>query len=160
MDYQPGNADELKTKFWKALDHSPFVMLALDADAESTAPMTAQLDKDADSAIWFFTSRTGKFARLGRATAVYSAKGHELFARFAGTLNEETDRARIDQFWSNIIEAWFPAGKDDPNLLLMRMDLGAATIWDSELGLIGTAKMLLGMDARPEARNNTTETTL
>ena len=59
-----------------------------------------------------------------------------------------------------MIEAWFPSGKDDPNLLMLRMELGDAKIWDSELGLIGTAKMLLGMDARQEATGNEVETAL
>ena len=73
---------------------------------------------------------------------------------------ESTSRERLDQQWSHMIEAWFPGGKDDPNLLMMRMDLGQAKIWDSNLGLIGTAKMLLGMDTRKEAQDNQVETAL
>ena len=42
----------------------------------------------------------------------------------------------------------------------MRMDLGQAKIWDSNLGLMGTARMLLGMDTRAQAQNNTVETRL
>ena len=59
-----------------------------------------------------------------------------------------------------MIEAWFPGGKDDPNLLMLRMELGQAKIWDANLGLIGTAKMMLGMDARKEAQDNQVETAL
>ena len=160
MQYENGNPDELKEKFWKELDASPFVMLELDGHSGDAAPMTAQLDKEANSAIWFFTSRNGPFAAMGPATATFSAKGHNLFARFDGVLSEEADRARIDRFWSKMIEAWFPQGKGDPNLLLMRMDLGQAKIWDSNLGLMGTARMLLGMDTRAQAQNNTVETRL
>ena len=160
MQYAQGNPDEMKEKFWKELAGSPFVMLELDGHSEGGAPMTAQLDKDANSAIWFFTSRSGPYAEMGPATATYTAKGHDIFARFHGELTEETSRERLDQFWSNIIEAWFPKGKDDPDLLLMRMDLGQAKIWDSNLGLVGTAKMLLGMDARRDASTNTAETQL
>jgi hypothetical protein len=57
MQYDQGNPAELKEKFWKELAHSPFVMLQLDADPESAAPMTAQLDKHANHAIWFFFTR-------------------------------------------------------------------------------------------------------
>lgn len=160
MNYQPGNADELKTKFWKKFESSPFVMLELEGDPTSAAPMTAQLDKDANHAIWFFTRKDGHYARLGAATGIFSSKGHDLFARFDGTLVEEPSRERRNQFWSNIIEAWFPGGKDDPNLLLVRMNLGQARIWDSDLGLIGTAKMLMGMDARAEAKENVINTVL
>lgn len=160
MHYENGNPDELKEKFWKELDGSPFVMLELDGHSGDAAPMTAQLDEDANSAIWFFTSRNGPYAEMGPATATYSAKGHDIFARFQGELTEETSRERLEHFWSNTIEAWFPKGKDDPDLLLMRMDLGQAKIWDSNLGLVGTVKMLLGMDARRDASTNTAETQL
>ena len=160
MLYQEGNPAELKEKFWKELASSPFVMLLLDNDQDSAAPMTAQLDEDADHALWFYTRRDGRFAALGPATATFSAKGHDLFARFHGVLTEETGRERRAQHWSNIIEAWFPGGQDDPNLLMLRMELGGASIWDSELGLMGTAKMFLGLDAREEAHRHQVETAL
>lgn len=145
------DAAQLKHAFWEKLTHSPFVMLELDADPESAAPMTAQLDKHADSAIWFFTTRSGRFAPGGAATANFSAKGHHLFARFSGTLTEETDRAVFDKHWSKPVEAWYPEGKDSPDILFLRMDLGSASIWLSELGVTGTIKMLLGMDVRDDA---------
>ena len=121
--------------------------------------MTAQLDKHADSAIWFFTTRDGRFAAGGAATATYANKGHDLFARFSGTLTEETDRAVFEKHWSAPVAAWYPEGKESPNILFLRMDLGTASIWLSELGITGTVKMLMGMDVRDEAGSQV-ETTL
>ena len=160
MKYAEGNAAELKDKFWHEMGDSSFVMLQLDAEPDSAAPMTASLDKHADHAIWFFAGRDSRWAELGAATASYAAKGHDLFARFAGTLSEETDRARLDKQWSNFVEAWFPGGKDDPNLLFLRMDLGDASIWSGELGALATAKMMLGIDVRDEVAGKHVETAL
>lgn len=160
MNYGNGNPVELRKKFWHAFEDSPFVMLQLDGDADSAAPMTAQLDRDANHAIWFFTSRDNRFAAKGAATATFVSKGHDVFARFAGVLSEETSRERLDKQWSNFVEAWFPGGKDDPNLLMLRMDLGDASIWAGELGVIGTAKMALGMDVRGDVKGEKAETTL
>jgi general stress protein 26 len=160
MNYGNGDPIDLKKKFWHAFEDSPFVMLQLDGDPDSAAPMTAQLDKDANHAIWFFTSRDNRFAAKGQATATFAAKGHDVFARFAGVLTEETSRERLDKQWSNFVEAWFPGGKTDPNLLFLRMDLGDASIWAGELGLIGTAKMALGMDVRADVSGQHAETTL
>src|SRR5690606_16847926 len=111
MKYQQGDPDELKTKFWKALADSPFLFLQLDSDTTSAVPMSAQLDKDANSAIWFFTHKQGKFAALGAATATFESKGHDIYARFHGSLTVETSRERFDQFWNNFAEAWFDGGK-------------------------------------------------
>ena len=160
MRYAQGRPQELRDAFWKALADSPFVMLQLDADADSAAPMTASLDEHADHAIWFFTARDNRFARLGSATATFAAKGHEVFAWFHGILSEETSRERLDREWSNFVEAYFPQGKRDPNLLMLRMDLGQAEIWNADMGFIDTARMLLGFDVREQAADDHVETAL
>lgn len=158
--YTEGNAAELKEKFWHAMQASAYVMLQLDSDPDTASPMTAQLDKDANSAIWFFTSKHNRFAELGAATATFSSKGHDLFARFHGTLVHETSRTRLDKQWSNFVEAWFPGGKDDPNLLMLRMDLGEATIWGGGTDLLTTAKMAMGMDVRDDVKGEHVSTNL
>ena len=150
----------LKHKFWTTLADSPFLFLQLDADPHRAVPMTAQLDKDADHAIWFFHSRTGPLAAGGPATATFAGKGHDLFARFTGILSKETNRGRLDQEWSPAVEAWFPGGKDDPDLLMLRMDLGEAEIWNADLGFIETTRMLLGFDMREQAADDHIETVL
>lgn len=160
MKYKSGNAEELKHKFWNALADLPFVFVELESLPGEAVPMTAQLDKDADSAIWFFTSKGSQLAQLGRAKCTFAGKGHDLFARFSGVLSVETSRERLDKQWSNFVEAWFPGGKDDPNLLMLRMDLGDAEIWNGDLSLLTTAKMALGMDVREDAADKHTETTL
>ena len=154
------DTEELKHKFWKALADSPFLFLQQDADPDTAVPMTAQLDKDANHAIWFFTRKDHHFARGGPATATFIGKGHEMFARFTGTLTEETSEERLEKQWNQIIEAWFPGGKDDPNLLMLRMDLGNAEIWNSDLGFVDNVKMLMGFDSRDEAKEEHTETAL
>ena len=160
MMYTEGNAEELKTKFWHALESSAFVMLQLDADADTASPMTAQLDREANHAIWFFTTKQNRFAQEGAATATFSSKGHDLFARFHGNLVRETSRARLDKQWSKYVEAWFPGGKEDPNLLFLRMDLGEATIWGGGTDLLTTAKMALGIDVRDAVKGEHVTTTL
>ena len=154
------DTDELKKKFWKSLDDSPFLFLQLDSDPHTAVPMTAQLDKDADSAIWFFTSKDHHFANGGPVTATFAGKGHEMFTRFTGNLVAETSRERLDKQWNSVVKAWFPGGKDDPNLLLLRMDLAKAEIWNSDMGFVDNAKMLFGFDVRDEAKDEHTETAL
>lgn len=151
---------EIKQQFWKSLDASPFVMLELDNAPHTAAPMTAQLDKEAHSAIWFFTSRDGALARMGPATVTFAAKDHKLFARFSGRLVEERNRAVLEKHWSNAVAAWFPEGKDSPQVLLMRMDLGEASIWNAQLGAMALSKMMFGVNVREEARGHHTQTTL
>ncbi|RJY08691.1 pyridoxamine 5'-phosphate oxidase family protein [Aurantiacibacter aquimixticola] len=151
--------EELKTDFWKSLADSPFVFLQRDAAPEDAIPMTAQLDKDADSTIWFFTTKDNSLAQGGPATVTFASKGHDMFARIKGTLSEEHSRERLEKQWSKPVEAWYEGGKDDPNLLMLRMDLGKAEIW-GDLGAVDTVKMLLGFDVREDAKEENIETVL
>lgn len=160
MDSRTDKAITLKHKFWTTLADSPFVFLQIDSEPQSTVPMMAQLDSEAQSTIWFFTSRRGPFAQGGRATATFTGKGHDLFARVSGTLVEETDPARFELEWSPAVQAWFPGGKDDPDLLMLRMELATAEIWNLDYGLINTAKMMLGYDIREAAAAQHVQTTL
>ena len=155
MKHAAGNPEELKTKFWTALADSPFLFLQVTGQSETAVPMSPQLDKDANSAIWFFSHTKSAFAGLGAVTAIFEAKGHDMFARFDGTLVKETSQERFDQFWNNFVEAWYDCGKTDPDILFVRMDLGNAEIWDGDLGLLNTAKMALGMyvEDKAEARH-------
>ena len=157
MKYSEGNADALKKKFWLAMSDSPFIFLELDDHSHTAVPMTAQLDKDANSSIWFFTQKNSTFAKLGKVTATFAGKDHDMFARFNGKLAIETDQDRFDQFWNNFVEAWYDGGKDDPDILFLRMDLGEAEIWGGDLGLLNTAKMALGMTVHDEAEKRHVE---
>ena len=160
MKYDQGDPKELKEKFWKALAASPYVMLQLEADPASAAPMTAQLDEDANHAVWFFAGRDSRFAELGAATATFASKGHDVFARVSGVLFEETDPARLDKEWNNFVEAWFPGGKDDPNLLFVRMELRDAAIWAGDMGVFNTVKMALGLSVKDSVKGGYTKTQL
>ncbi|MCW1429775.1 pyridoxamine 5'-phosphate oxidase family protein [Novosphingobium sp. JCM 18896] len=139
---------ELREEFWHAFEKSPFIMLRLEGNGGHAEPMTAQLDKEAIHTIWFFTSKDNRIAAGGRAMAQFSAKGHDVFACLAGNLVEETDQARIDKHWSKEVEAWFPQGRHDPNLKMLRFEIDDAEVWTVELGLFGTFKMLTGQEVK------------
>lgn len=158
MQYQQGDPEELTEKFWKALASSPVVMLQLNGSPDGAAPMTAQIDEDADSEIWFFTNPGNRFVTGGAATAAFSSKGHDTFARISGKLNVETNPERKAALWSNVVEACFPEGQD--SAVLLRMELGEAAIWAGELGAINTAKMFLGLNVRDDLKGGYTEVQL
>ena len=146
---------KLQEKFWDELKDSPFVMLGLQGvDDDFTRPMTAQVDH---GRIFFFASRSENlFQALGRsnrAIATYAAKGHKLFASIHGTLGEATDRAIIDRLWNPIIASWYKDGKEDADLVLLRLDAESADVWEAEAGATLKAaalKLLFNIDPGKE----------
>jgi general stress protein 26 len=141
---------EITKRFWKELAISPYVMVGLEDGHRHHLPMTAQLDPDAEHRIWFYTSRGNRLAPGGPAMAHFASQGHDLFACIDGTLSEESDPAVIDRFWSKTVESWYPSGRHDPKLMMLRFDLGTAEIWLADATLKGMFKMITGDDVRGE----------
>lgn len=135
---------ETRETFWKAFADSPFIMMKLDNDTGHSEPMTAQLDKDAHHAIWFFCKRDNRIANGGRAMGQVATKGHDVFACISGNLIEEADRSIREAHWNRIVESWFPNGKDDPSVLMLRFDIEDSEVWIADMSIKGKFKMLTG----------------
>lgn len=151
---------EVRHRMWEKLAKSPFVMIKRTGTDDHAEPMTAILDPDADGKFWFYTRKDNRIAPGGRAMAQVVTKDHKLFACISGTLTEETDPAVIDKYWSNMVEAWFDGGRNDPDLIMLRFELDDAEIWEGDESLSGKFKMLTGMKIKPEEAGRHVETAL
>jgi general stress protein 26 len=148
---------ELEAKFWSALKSDMTMMLGLDGVEDGHArPMTAQLEEERGP-IWFFTAKDNmivqKLGQGNRAIATFTSKGHDLFATVHGRLLVDNDRAVIDRLWNRFVAAWYPGGKDDPKLALLRLDAEQAEIWEDASSLVAGIKMLLGADPKEEYKD-------
>ncbi|EQA97711.1 general stress protein 26 [Sphingobium wenxiniae] len=139
---------EIRDRFWKELSHSPFLMVSLQGTQDHAMPMTAQLDANANHCFWFYSSKGNRLATGGPAMAQFVAKGHDLFACIDGTLALESDPAIVERYWSQDVAAWYPGGRDDPDLLMLRFDLDTAEIWCADSAASGLFHKLFGGDAR------------
>lgn len=114
-------------------------MLGLTGDAHHYQPMTAFVEADANR-IWFFTRKDTDLARdvAGQpgAEAAFIFQDRKLQACVDGRITLDHDRERIDRYWNAHVAAWYPEGKDDPALTLLRLDLTEAAVWITEGGLI------------------------
>ncbi len=161
---------EIKAKFWKALksDMTMFLGLAEGEDGHAR-PMTAQLDDDLYSdgqyagPIWFFTSADNHLYQMieanSRAMAHFVSKGHDVWATVHGSLSTSQDRATIDKLWNRFVAAWYE-GKDDPNIVLIRLDPEHAQIWVDASSAVAGLKMLMGIDPKKDYKDKMAEVQL
>jgi general stress protein 26 len=70
------------------------------------------------------------------------------------------NRAMIDKLWNPYVSAWYEDGKDDPKLLLLRMDLSHAKIWKDGSSLVAYALTLLGRDPQQDYQDNVASVSL
>jgi len=141
---------DMRDTFWKAFQISPFIMMKLEGAHGHAEPMTAQLDKEAHHAVWFFCKRDNRIGGGGKAMGQVMTKGHDVFACISGNLTEETDSTVREKHWNNAVEAWFPHGKSDPSVVMLRFDIADGEVWTADVGLKGAFKLMTGKPIHPE----------
>lgn len=134
-------AAEAEKEFWKHLKSSNTGMLGLDQPGYHNQPMTGFREEETGT-IWFFTRDDTDFARdvaVGGQSGMftYQSKDQEVYACIHGELSIQHDRERIDRYWNPVLAAWYPDGKDDPHLTLIRFDGDDGRVWVSKKGPVG-----------------------
>jgi len=107
-------------------------------------PMSIAAFED-DNSCWFFTSIDSPKVQEAKADSegyvICQDSARQVVMR--GHIGITKDRAKIDKYWSKGVEIWFPEGKDDPRLCLMRFVVQEAEYWD----LSGTKKLRYYLEA-------------
>lgn len=137
MSTDPNDRVAVEKRLWKELDDARFGMLGLMGGRQHFRPMTAFAEPEAGQ-VWFFTKEDTDLARSasGGAEAMFivQSKDQEFQACIGGVLSTARDTIRIDKYWNSLLAAWFPGGKDDPSLTLLRLDARDAELWISKGG--------------------------
>ena len=96
-------------------------------------PLEARPDRD-ENIIWFLTDRRGLKDDEIQAhpevclTFVYPTE--KVYLSVTGRAFVTTDSCRAKELWNEEQQAWWPGGPADPNLLVMRVELDQAEMWD------------------------------
>jgi general stress protein 26 len=144
---------DVEARMWKAIEGGQHTgMLGISGDGHHFQPMTAFVERETNT-IWFFARQESDLvqAALGGGAGHFIFQSRDLWACIDGTLRVELDRERRDRFWNVHVAAWYPEGKDDPALTMLRLDCDEAGVWLSEGGPVKYAWEL--------ARANATKTT-
>jgi len=133
-------AADAEKEFWDHLKTSNTGLLGLDQPGYHAQPMTAFREAETGT-IWFFTRDDTDLARdagVGSGQSAmfhYGSKDQSVWACIRGELSiAPRNPELIDKYWNPILAAWYPDGKDDPHLTLLRFDADDGRIWVSEGG--------------------------
>ena len=102
-----------------------------------SVPLTTQnkADDEADQ-LFFFISRKGELAKSmaqdGSVNVSYADPGDDNYVSVSGQGSILEDQAKKDQLFSVIAKAWFPGGATDPDLALLKIEIGHVEYWDSK----------------------------
>ena len=73
------------------------------------------------------------------------------FAGLHGTVSISRDRATLERLWSEAWKVWFPKGKDDPSICILKFAAKEAEYWDNS-GLEGLKYVIEGVKAVMQGR--------
>ncbi len=122
------------TKLHELLEEFDVAMLATrTVEGHLRARPMALAEVEPDGTLWFLTDRrSGKVEELTRDDHVLvTMQSRTRFVSLSGTAAPVEDRSRVARLWKAEWQAWFPGGKDDPNLVLLRVDGQAGEYWDN-----------------------------
>lgn len=109
-------------------------------DVLRSRPMATQ-DMEFDGDLWFFTKasapKVDDVEHHQQVNLSYAKPDDNLFVSVSGTAQLVRDRQKMDQLWKPLLKAWFPNGKDDPELALLKVTVNSAEYWDAPSGIMG-----------------------
>ncbi len=109
------------------------MLTTLDEGILRSRPMiTQQTEFDGD--LWFFTDvqthKVDEIMRDNRVNVSYALPEANTYVSVSGTAEFSTDEDKMAQLWDPLLKAWFPGGLDDPNLILLKVNVERAEYWN------------------------------
>jgi general stress protein 26 len=104
-------------------------------------PMSSNGDIDQNGDIWFFTSasshKVSEIQKLPKVNLSFADPDNQQYISISGNAQLVRDRDKIEELWRPEFKMWFPEGKDDPDIALLRVSLKKAEYWDSPSSTVG-----------------------
>jgi len=135
VDINEQHTQEMK-KLGELIEGIEVAMLtthASDGSMVSRPLQTLQFDHAGELA--FFTAAdSGKLEEIAAASDVniaYANPSKQTYVSIRGTATVDHDAATIEKLWSEPQRIFFKQGKDDPNLIVLRVRVRDAAYWES-----------------------------
>jgi general stress protein 26 len=136
METKPQTNNQLE-KVQKLVEEIRIAMMTtVDEQGNLVSRPMASLQMDEAGTIWFFTKRSSpKVDQIDnndhRVNLAFASVSDASYVSVSGTAQELDDRAKVNELWNPQAKAWFPEGKDDPELILLKVHTDMAEYWDS-----------------------------
>jgi general stress protein 26 len=138
----PDHAD--LRKLGELIDDIEVAMLTTrEADGSLVSRPLQTLKLDANGELIFFTAADShKVDQLTDDSSVnlaYAHPGEQRYVSVRGRARMDRDADTIEELWSAPQKIFFPAGKDDPNLMVLRVRVVDAAYWEAAGNFIARA---------------------
>lgn len=119
------------------------MMTTLESDGSLHVRPMGNREADEQGNFWFFAAKDESVAKNIAANPQvalgFSDPRGNTYVSISGTAELNDSRAMIEELWTPYLEAWFPKGKTDPNIVLIKVDPQRGEFWDSSASIIVNA---------------------
>ena len=114
--------------------HICMMTTAAEDGSLSSRPMGVQ-EKRFEGTLWFLTRRSSEKVDEIRddqhILLTFVDNGSSKYVALKGKARVNQDQAKIDELWNDHYKAWFPKGKNDPEIAVLAVDVASADYWES-----------------------------
>lgn len=152
------STDENRRKLGELIKDIKFGMLTtVEVDGTlHSRPMVSQL-VDFDGDLWFFSNRSSSKIRSiekdQHVNVSYSDPDSNRYVSVSGRAEIVSDKTKMAELWNPMFKTWFHEGLEDPELVLIKIQVESAEYWDSPskmiVRLVGFAKAMTGKSPYP-----------
>jgi general stress protein 26 len=129
------NDPTIQKLFELVKDERVCMMTSADPDGSLHSRPMYSMEADENGHLWFFTKlQSPKVVEISKERQVnlaYADPDTQHYVSISGVAEVVREKARIDEKWSEGLRTWFPEGKDDPSLALIRVKPVRGEYWDS-----------------------------
>jgi general stress protein 26 len=105
-----------------------------------------------DGDLWFVTRstapKTEEIRENQHVNVAYSDQEDDRYVSISGLASLVRDAGKVQELWNKRLRAWFPDGKKDPELALIRVRIDRAEVWDPKTGTMSHLEGLGAVLAR------------
>lgn len=133
-DHLPADARQKLWELIKDLRFGMFTTRHANGHLHSRPMTTQNRGLDEDDLLWFFcradSDLVADLVFEREVNVAYADPGADSYVSVSGVAQRLDDPATKRRLWSQLNEAWFPRGVDDPDLVLLRVRISHASYWD------------------------------
>jgi general stress protein 26 len=134
-DGAPKPKDPAK-KLRKIIKNARVAMLTtVAADGSLRSRPMATPDADFDGELWFFTRynslKSEEVQENQKVNVTYASPKNDRYVSVSGTAALVRDADKVRELWRGGLKEWFPEGKKDPDLALLKVTIDKAEYWDA-----------------------------
>jgi len=113
------------------------MLTTLGVDGSLRSRPMASLEAEFDGTLWFFTNaeslKVDDVQHEHHVNVSYVDCEEHRYVSISGRATLIQERQKLEDMWSPILNAWFPLGLSDPQLILLKVQADTWEYWDCQI---------------------------